>query len=72
MTAEILSYSRSRGVFAGVSLQGATLREDLDDNEAMYGQMMHNQDIIRKWQPPTAAAQPLLDMLKRYSPNDLK
>jgi lipid-binding SYLF domain-containing protein len=72
MTAEILSYSRSRGVFAGVSLQGATLREDLDDNEAMYGQMMHNQDIIRKWQPATAAAQPLLDMLKRYSPNDLK
>src|SRR5215470_12937114 len=42
MSAEILSWSRSRGVFAGVSLQGATLREDMDDNEAMYGSKISN------------------------------
>jgi lipid-binding SYLF domain-containing protein len=38
MTAEILSWSRSRGVFAGISLDGATLRNDIDENQAMYGQ----------------------------------
>src|ERR1035438_4108062 len=37
MTAEILAWSRSRGLFAGISLQGATLRQDLDDNEKLYG-----------------------------------
>ena len=42
MHAEILSWSRSRGVFAGVSLQGATLREDLDDNKELYGQAYEN------------------------------
>ncbi len=39
LTAEILSWSRTRGVFAGVSLQGATLREDEDANEALYGKI---------------------------------
>jgi lipid-binding SYLF domain-containing protein len=68
LTAEILSYSRSRGVFAGVSLQGATLREDLDDNQAMYGQPVHNHEVVRNGQPPSSGAEPLLSLLKRYSP----
>ena len=44
--AEILSYSRARGAFAGVSLQGATLRQDLRDNEEVYGSPLTNKQII--------------------------
>jgi len=71
MTAEILSYSRSRGLFAGVSLQGATLREDMDDNKAMYGEYMKSADIMTRWPAPTADAEPLLKLLKQYSPKGL-
>ncbi len=48
MRAEILSYSRSRGVFAGISLGGSTLREDLDDNQAIYGKSLSNEQILLK------------------------
>ena len=71
MTAEILSWSRSRGVFAGISLQGATLREDKDDNQSLYGSPMKNADIVEKWQAPTPEAQALLVLLKKYSPKEL-
>ena len=67
MTAEILSWSRSRGVFAGVSLQGATLRQDLDDNEAMYGKPYENQQIITGDFPVPAAAKGLITTLNKYS-----
>ena len=69
-SAEILSYSRSRGVFAGISLQGATLRQDLDDNQAMYGERLKNVDIVRKWHAPPPESEPLLNMLKKYSPTE--
>ena len=46
MRAEILSYSRSRGVFAGIALTGATLRPDEDDNMALYGSKMSSKDIL--------------------------
>src|SRR6266852_8533114 len=46
MHAEILSWSRARGVFAGISLQGATLRQDLDDNAVIYGKKITNKDIV--------------------------
>jgi lipid-binding SYLF domain-containing protein len=46
MTAEILSYSRSRGVFAGLSLGGATLRADRDANERFYGERLDSRDIV--------------------------
>lgn len=48
MHAEILSWSRSRGVFAGISLQGATLRQDLDDNEALYGKRIENRELVTR------------------------
>ena len=48
MTANILSWSRSRGVFAGLSLDGATLRGDLDANRELYGKRLHNRDIVMK------------------------
>lgn len=68
MTAEILSWSRARGVFAGIALQGATLREDLDDNAAMYGSKISNRDIVTKWHEKTPAAAELISMLNKYSP----
>ena len=67
MHAEILSWSRSRGVFAGVSLQGATLRQDEDDNEALYGKRMQNREVVRGGVATPAAARELISALNRYS-----
>jgi SH3 domain-containing YSC84-like protein 1 len=67
MHADILSWSRSRGLFAGVALEGATLRQDLDDNTALYGKTLENRDIVRKGVPPPKAADRLLALLNRYS-----
>ena len=67
MTAEILSWSRSRGVFAGVSLQGATLRQDKDGNRDLYGKPYENRDLIlRDTAVPQAAAR-LIELLNKYS-----
>lgn len=46
LRAEMLSWSRARGVFAGVSLQGATLRQDVDDNAEIYGRPLRNKQIV--------------------------
>ena len=48
MHAEILSWSRSQGLFAGLALEGATLRQDLDDNETLYGSKLENREIVTK------------------------
>ena len=68
MTAEILSWSRSRGVFAGISLDGATMRNDLDENEAMYGKRWTNKQILGSGATPPAAAGKLIAQLNKYSP----
>jgi lipid-binding SYLF domain-containing protein len=68
MTAEILSWSRSRGAFAGVSLDGATLRNDLDDNQAMYGQRWESKQILGSGAKTPAAASKLITQLNKYSP----
>jgi lipid-binding SYLF domain-containing protein len=71
MHAEILSYSRARGVFAGVSLQGATLRADLDANKAMYNQRLTTREIVRDSSiEPTADGQKLVVLLSSYSPKE--
>jgi SH3 domain-containing YSC84-like protein 1 len=67
MTAEILTWSRSRGLFAGVSLSGATLREDSDWNNELYGRKITNREIITSTIAPPASAKALLDELNRYS-----
>ena len=67
MRAEILSYSRSRGVFAGLSLSGATLRPDLDDNKAMYGKPLSNKEIVDSRMAAPPAASKLMAELNRYS-----
>jgi lipid-binding SYLF domain-containing protein len=70
--AEILSYSRSRGAFAGVSLEGATLRPDTDDNHDVYGPNARQSEILSGTFKPTAASQPLLAELNKYSPQEHK
>lgn len=67
MHADILSWSRSQGLFAGVALEGATLRQDLDDNKTLYGTMLENRDIVTKNVPPPEAASKLLALLNRLS-----
>ena len=71
LTAEILSWSRSRGAFAGVSLSGATLREDLDDNRALYGRTLENKEIVLGDIEAPEAAKKLLDLLQKHSPKRL-
>ena len=67
MGAEILSWSRARGVFAGVSLQGATLRNDDEGNHEVYGKDVESKDILTSNMAPPAEAQPLITALNRYS-----
>src|SRR6059058_2169613 len=72
MKAEILSYSRSKGLFAGVSLEGSTLRSDGSANEKLYGQKLSAKDIIRDRKvkaPP--AAQELISLLNKKTPKNL-
>jgi lipid-binding SYLF domain-containing protein len=68
MTAELLSWSRSHGLFAGVSLDGSTLRNDLDENRNMYGKPWTSRQILNSGATPPAAARKLLDVLTKYSP----
>ena len=67
MHADILSWSRSQGLFAGISLQGATLRQDLDDNATLYGKKLENRDIVTKRIRPPRAAAKLMALLNKYS-----
>jgi lipid-binding SYLF domain-containing protein len=72
MHAEILSWSRSKGVFAGISLDGATLRNDLDENQVMYGQRWTIKQIIGSGATVPAAATKLIAGLNKYSPREKK
>ena len=72
MTAEILSWSRSKGLFAGVSLDGATLRNDIDENEIMYGQRWESKQILGSGAKPPEAASKLIAQLNKYSPREKK
>ena len=67
MRADILSWSRSQGLFAGVALEGATLRQDLDDNATLYGKKLENREIVTKGVHPPKATARLLELLNRYS-----
>jgi SH3 domain-containing YSC84-like protein 1 len=68
MTAEILAWSRARGLFAGLSVKGATLRPAEDWNEQLYGRKMANREILLSGEVrPPAEAMPLIHELDRYS-----
>jgi SH3 domain-containing YSC84-like protein 1 len=72
MRAEMLTYSRSRGLFAGVSLEGSTLRQDNGGNQRLYGKKISAEDVIRKGAvgvPPSG--QKLVALLNQKSPKNL-
>ena len=72
MRAEILTYSRARGLFAGVSLEGSTLRSDGDANRNVYGKELSAKEIVPGAAvTPTAEGRLLIDLLTRRSPKNL-
>jgi lipid-binding SYLF domain-containing protein len=70
--ADILSWSRSQGLFAGVALEGATLRQDTDDNQAIYGKRLSNRDIVMQKRRVPAVAAKLVNLLNKYSAREEK
>jgi lipid-binding SYLF domain-containing protein len=67
LNAEILSYARSRGAFAGISLEGATMRPDNEENKKLYGKEISNKEILEQGVPTPAAARILTSELNRSS-----
>jgi len=67
MRAEMLSWSRSRGLFGGIALQGATMREDSEVDQALYGGPVDRQEVLHGKKPAPAAAAQLLLLLSKYS-----
>ena len=68
MNAEILSWSRSRGVFAGVSLNGAVVQVDQTTNEQLYGKPVSSRDILQGTLPAPGSARVLTQGLEKYAP----
>lgn len=66
MMAEILAWSRARGVFAGISLQGSTLREDTSENKSLYGKEMSNKDVVKGDTAVPKSAEGLVAALSKY------
>jgi lipid-binding SYLF domain-containing protein len=72
MHADILSWSRSQGLFAGLALEGATLRQDLDDNNAIYGRRVGNREIVTSKRRMSPEALKLVELLNKYSSHEEK
>ncbi len=66
--AEILSYSRTRGVFAGISLDGTVVSRDGSEDRKLYGHEVRNQDVLKGEVPAPSVARALIAELSRYSP----
>ncbi len=71
MRAEILSYSRSRGLFAGISLEGSTLRQDNGANERIYGRKVTAKEIVRGGMGTPTAGATMVSTLNHHSPKNL-
>ncbi|HVD91600.1 MAG TPA: lipid-binding SYLF domain-containing protein [Vicinamibacterales bacterium] len=71
MKAEMLTYSRARGLFAGVSLEGASLRPDNDANAAVYGSPIPAREIVKGSVAVPSAAKAMIDTLNTRSPKNL-
>lgn len=69
MKADVLTYSRSKGLFAGVSLEGASMDTDDDANKTLYGKQISAKDIVLGGQSVIPAAKPLVDTLDKMSPS---
>jgi len=69
MKAQILSWSKSRGVFGGVSLEGSTMRSDDDGNKSLYGKELTAKEIVREGKVPMPdSGKPLIEILQKTSP----
>ncbi len=72
MTAEVLSYSRAKGLFAGVSLEGSTLRPDDEVNQKLYGKEVTATEIVREGKVPApAVAHSMIELLNQKTPKNL-
>jgi lipid-binding SYLF domain-containing protein len=72
MRAEVLTYSRARGLFAGISLEGSTLRPDNDANRRIYGKDIDAKDVaLHGAVPIPASARMLINVLNQHSPKNL-
>jgi lipid-binding SYLF domain-containing protein len=71
MQAEMLSYSRARGLFAGVSLEGSTLRPDNEGNALVYGSRMAAKDIVKEGVAVPSAAKAMIEALETHAPKNL-
>ncbi len=72
LRSEVLSYSRARGLFAGISLEGSTVRPDNGANDKLYGKKIDAMDIVRKGAAPVPpSAQELVSVLNKKSPKNL-
>lgn len=67
MKSEVLTYSRARGLFAGVDLNGAALTQDKDETRLLYGKFIPFPDILQGKVQPTASSEPFLDAVRKYS-----
>src|SRR5437764_3679699 len=67
MKSEVLTYSRARGVFAGVDLSGAKISQDKDETRILYRQMVPFATILQSKVPPPAGSEPFLSAVQRYS-----
>src|SRR3954447_11731974 len=70
MHAEILSWSRSQGLFAGLALEGATLRQDQNDNAKLYGRKLENREIVRNGAHAPKPAAKLIALLNKHSAHE--
>jgi SH3 domain-containing YSC84-like protein 1 len=68
MSSDVLTYSRSKGLFAGVSIQGASIETDNEANKKLYGKEMGAKEIVTGNQEVVAAAEPLVSLLNTTSP----
>jgi lipid-binding SYLF domain-containing protein len=68
MQADVLTYSRTSGLFAGVSIAGASIEADNDANKALYGKELGITEIVHNNTPVPAAGKPLVDLLNKTSP----
>jgi lipid-binding SYLF domain-containing protein len=67
MRAEVLTYSRARGVFAGIDLSGAVVKQDKDETALLYGKMIPFEDILNAKVPAPASSEPFLAAVRKYS-----
>jgi len=68
MKAEVLTYSRARGLFAGIDLSGSVIKQDKDETRVLLGKMVPFETILNGKVPPPKAAEPFLATVTKYAP----